>query len=153
MKKHFTFGVSRIFHLKNERIYAIIKSRKAVNLMARYHAITSKDRKSTMDKKRRRICIIVDIIYIFLLMSGVMIIGINQFNPLVVGCGLIILGCISIPVTIFRIYITKKGWSRSAIYTNDNPVVKIGIAIEIIFLTGCSVVLPVLGVLRLLGLL
>jgi hypothetical protein len=86
-------------------------------------------------------------------MSGVMIIGINQFNPLVVGCGLIILGCISIPVTIFRIYITKKGWSRSAIYTNDNPEVKIGIAIEIIFLTGCSVVLPVLGVLRLSGLL
>ena len=121
--------------------------------MARYHAITSKDRKSTMDKKRRRICIIVDIIYILLLMSGIMIIGINQFNPLVVGCGLIILGFISIPVTIFRIYITKKGWSRSAIYTNDDPEVKIGIAIEIIFLTGCSVVLPVLGVLRLLGLL
>ena len=103
--------------------------------MARYHAITLKDRKSTMDKKRRRICIIVDIIYILLLMSGIMIIGINQFNPLVVGCGLIILGCISIPVTIFHIYITKKGWSRSAIYTNDNPEVKIGIAIEIIFLT------------------
>ena len=121
--------------------------------MARYRVITSKDRKRTMNKKRKRICIMVDGIYVLLLMTGILIVGINQFNPLVVGCGLIILGCISIPVTIFRIYITKKGWSRSAIHTNDELEVKIGIAIEIIYLTGCSVVLPVLGVLRLLGLL
>ena len=61
--------------LKYLQIYGIMEQRKAVNLMARYHAITSKDRKSTMDKKRRRICIIVDIIYILLLMFGIMIIG------------------------------------------------------------------------------
>ena len=86
-------------------------------------------------------------------MTGILIVGINQLNPLFVGCGLIIMGGISIPVAFFHVYITKKGWPRSTIYTNDNPKVKIAISIELIFLIGWSVVLPVLGVLRLLGLL
>ena len=121
--------------------------------MARYRVITSKDRERTMNKKRKRICIMVDGIYVLLLMTGILIVGINQFNPLFVGYGLIIMGSISIPAAFFHIYITKKGWSRSALYTNNDPKVKIATAIEIIFLTGCSVVLPILGVLRLLGLL
>ena len=132
---------------------AIIKPRKAVAIMARHRAITSKSRKRTMDKKRKRTVIIVDGIYVLLQMTGILIVGINQLNPLFVGCGLIIMGGISIPVAFFHVYITKKGWPRSSIYTNDNPEVKIAISIELIFLIGWSVVLPVLGVLRLLGLL
>ena len=121
--------------------------------MARYKAITSKNRNRTTAQKRRRICTLVDGIYVLLLMAGILIGGINQFNLIIVGCDLIVMGLVSVPVTVFHIYITKNGWSRSALYTNDDSEVKVGIAIEIIFLTGCSVVLPVLGVLRLLGLL
>jgi hypothetical protein len=121
--------------------------------MARYKAITSKNRNRTTAQKRRRICALVDGIYVLLLIAGILIGGINQFNLIVVGCDLIVMGLISVPAAIFHIYITKNGWSRSALYTNNEPEVKIATAIEIIFLTGCSVVLPILGVLRLLGLL
>ena len=119
--------------------------------MARYKVITSKMCKHSIDKKRRHICLIVDIIYIFLLMTSILIIGINQFNPLFVGYGLIIIGGISIPTTIFHIYITKNKWSISPVYTNDVPEIKIGIAIVIIFLASFSVICPILGILRLLG--
>ena len=119
--------------------------------MARYRVITSKDRERAMNKKRKRICMTVDGIYVLLLMTAILIVGINQFNSMFVGYGLIIMGGISVPVAFFHIYITKKGWSRSALYTNNDPEIKITTAIEIIFLTGCSVILPVLGILRLLG--
>ncbi len=121
--------------------------------MARHRVITSKNSKRTVDKRRRRICITVDAIYAFLLMTGILIVGINQFDPMVVGWGLIVLGGVSLPVAVFRIYIAKKGWSRATHYTNDDPKAKIAIAIEIIFLVGCSVLLPALGGLRLLGVL
>ena len=87
--------------------------------MARYKVITQKDEQYKIFKKRERIHHIVDAVYVLLMVIGIAICGINQSNNLIVGWGFILMGVISIPVTVFYVHMIKNGWRPLRLY--DNP--------------------------------
>ena len=139
------------------------KLRKAVFFLARYKAIKPKDHKYELAKKRERIRKTVDGIYVFLLLLSILISGLNQFNNVIVGWGLIFMGVISIPATIFHIYIDKKGWQPLFWYDTpelrqytsketrekDLSEIKFLSAFETIFLILFSIGFPIMGILKL----
>ncbi|MBQ8393572.1 MAG: hypothetical protein IJX51_07370 [Clostridia bacterium] len=86
--------------------------------MARYKVVKPKDKKYELLKKRQRIRITVDIIYFILLITGVVICGINQSDSTFIGWAFIAMGILSIPLTVFHIYIEIKGW-RPLRWYND----------------------------------
>ena len=133
--------------------------------MARYKVIKFGDSCYKLNKKRDRIRKAVDAIYIAFLFIGILICGINQFNSLIVGWGMIIMGIFSLPVAIFHIYIDINGWEPLLWYDkpefkkyvnrstkeedlSEHRVIRV---IEKSFLILASVVLPILGILRLFG--
>ena len=131
--------------------------------MARYKAIKPKDHKYELAKKRDRIRKTVDGIYMFLLFLGILTCGLNQFNNVIVGWGLILMGLISIPTTIFHIYTDKKGWQPLFWYDapelrqymsketrkKDLSEIKFLRAFETIFLILFSIGFPIMGILKL----
>ena len=133
--------------------------------MARYKVIKFGDSCYKLNKKRDRIRKAVDAIYIAFLFIGILICGINQFNSLIVGWGMIIMGIFSLPVAIFHIYIDINGWEPLLWYdkpefkkyvnrsTKEEALSKHRVirVIEKSFLILASVVLPILGILRLFG--
>ena len=90
--------------------------------MARYKAIKPKDHRYELAKKRERIRKSVDGVYILLILIGILICGINQFNNVIVGWGMIVMGIVSIPATLFHIYIDKHKWG--ALFWYDTPELK-----------------------------
>ena len=133
--------------------------------MARYKVIKFGDSRYKLNKKRDRIRKAVDAIYVAFLLIGILICGINQFNSLIVGWGMIIMGIFSLPVAIFHIYIDINGWKPLFWYDkpelekyvsrstkeedlSEHRVIRV---IEKSFLILASVVLPILGILRLFG--
>lgn len=119
--------------------------------MARYKAIKPEERKYKLTKKRHRICNTVYGIYAFLFFGCILIGGINQHNSLVVGWILIAMGIISIPVAIFSIYTTKKGWEpQLRSWATDNSNVEIETTITTFIFILCSIIPTVLGILKLL---
>ena len=133
--------------------------------MARYKVIKFGDSCYKLNKKRDRIRKAVDAIYLAFLFIGILICGINQFNSLIVGWGMIIMGIFSLPVAIFHIYIDINGWKPLFWYDkpefekyvtrstkekdlSEHRVIRV---IDKSFLILASVVLPILGILRLFG--
>lgn len=131
--------------------------------MARYKVITYKDEQYKLLNKRHRIHHIVDAVYVLLIVLGIVICGINQNNNLIVGWGLILMGAVSIPVTVFHTYMYKNKW-RPALwwdepnhrqYVNqkekedDLSAVKFWLIVETVFLFLFSTGLPVAGILKL----
>ena len=133
--------------------------------MARYKTIKPNDYKYELLKKRDRIRITADAIYVSLMLLGILICGINQFNNAIVGWGMIAMGIISVPAAVFHIYIDKNKWG--ALFWYDTPELKSYYinskqrekdlselrflrAIETVSLVAFSIVLPVLGLLSLL---
>ena len=133
--------------------------------MARYKVIKFGDSCYKLNKKRDRIRKAVDAIYVAFLFIGILICGINQFNSLIVGWGMIIMGIFSLPVAIFHIYIDINGWKPLFWYDKpefekyvnrstkeeDLSEYRVIRVIEKSFLILASVVLPILGILRLFG--
>jgi TRAP-type C4-dicarboxylate transport system permease small subunit len=118
--------------------------------MARYKAIKTEDRKYKLTKKRHRICNTVYIVYAILFFTCILIGGINQHNSLVVGWDLIAMGIISIPVAMFSIYTTKKGWEpQLRAWAQDSSNIEIEKTIITIIFILCSVIPTVLGILKL----
>ena len=131
--------------------------------MARYKAIRPRDKKYELAKKRERIRKTVDGTYVFLLLLSILICGLNQFNNVIVGWGLIFMGMISIPSAIFHVYIDKKGWQPLFWYDTPNlrqytsketrekdlSEIKILIAFETICLILFSIGLPIMRILKL----
>ena len=118
--------------------------------MARYKAIKTEDRKYKLTKKRHRICNTVYIVYAILFFACILIGGINQHNSVVVGWDLIAMGIISIPVAIFSIYTTKKGWEpQLRAWAQDSSNIEIEKTIITIIFILCSVIPTVLGILKL----
>ena len=118
--------------------------------MARYKAIKTEDRKYKLTKKRHRICNTVYIVYVILFFACILIGGINQHNSLVVGWDLIAMGIISIPVAMFSIYTTKKGWEpQLRAWAQDSSNIEIEKTIITIIFILCSVIPTVLGILKL----
>ena len=54
-----------------------------------------------------------------LMLLGIVICGLNQFNDLITGVGLILMGIISIPIAIFYVYMYKNKWRPPLWY--DDP--------------------------------
>ena len=133
--------------------------------MARYKVIKFGDSCYKLNKKRDRIRKAVDAIYMAFLFIGILICGINQFNSLIVGWGMIIMGIFSLPVAIFHIYIDINGWEplfwydkpefkkyvNRSIKEEDLSEYRVIRVIEKSFFILASVVLPILGILRLFG--
>ncbi|MBO5270877.1 MAG: hypothetical protein J6B77_08830 [Clostridia bacterium] len=134
--------------------------------MARYKKIPR--RSDTMEKqrakKRERIRRVFEVIWAVLTFSGILILGLNQENDTVVGIGLIAIGLFSIPLAFFYIYAMYKGWKPQFWYDAANAseyidtktkeqdlleyhVIRI---ISIVILLLFSIVLPILGVIKLL---
>lgn len=119
--------------------------------MARYKPLKPDDR---LTKKRHRICNLVYGMYAVLFFSCILIGGIHQHDSFVSGWALMGMGIISIPVTIFTIYTTKKDWkpqlrpwaSRDLNVETETTIATIGFVF-------CSIVPPTLGILRLLEIL
>ncbi|MBQ9744194.1 MAG: hypothetical protein IJW19_03625 [Clostridia bacterium] len=86
--------------------------------MARYKVVKPKDKKYELMKKRQRLRITVDIIYFVLLIIGVVICGTNQSDNIFIGWAFIVMGILSVPLTVFHIYIEIKGW-RPLRWYND----------------------------------
>ena len=132
--------------------------------MSRYKVISAENKKYELAKKRDRIRKTVDGVYTFFMLSSILIGGLNQFNNIISGWILIILGVASIPVAIFHIYIDLKGWHPVLWYNapefkryisrqmqeEDLSKIKFISAFVTIFLILISVVCPILGILRLL---
>jgi len=134
--------------------------------MARYKAVKPKDHRYELAKKRERIRKTVDGVYILLMLIGILICGINQFNNVIVGWGMIVMGIVSIPATFFHIYIDKHKWVT--LFWYDTPELKSYISpkarekdlsevnflhtFETVSLIIFSVGLPILGALKLLKL-
>lgn len=133
--------------------------------MARYKVIKPRDHKYELLKKRMRIRKTADIIYIVLMLIGILICGINQFNNSIVGWGMIAMGTISVPIAIFHIYMDKKRWG--ILFWYDTPdfssyyvskeerekniaEAKFLRTFETVTLIIFSVGLPIFGVLKLL---
>ena len=133
--------------------------------MARYKVITSKDHQYELLKKRKRIRHIVDAIYILLMLLGIVICGLYQFNDLITGWGLILMGIISIPIAIFYVYMYKNRWRFPLWYDDpkyrqyvdkktkekDFSEIRFMIIFLTVFLVLFSLGLPIAGILRLLG--
>lgn len=133
--------------------------------MARYKAIKPKDPQYELAKKRERIRKTVDGIYMFLMVLGVAVCGINQDNSVTCGWGLILMGVISIPVTAFHLWTDRKGWRPLLWYDDpdrkqyidqetkekDLATIRFFANFELIFFGLFSVGLPTVGILKLLG--
>ena len=132
--------------------------------MARYKVITQKDDQYKIFKKRERIHHIVDAVYVLLMVIGIVICGINQNNNLIVGWGFVLMGVISIPITVFYVHMIENGWRPLRLYDNpdyqryidkkqeekDLSEIKFLQIFVTVFLFLFSVGLPITGVLRLL---
>ena len=135
--------------------------------MARYKVTTQNFENPQLKLARKRECIrkTVEGIWCALMILGILICGLNQHNALITGWGLIIMGLITIPLAAFFIYIQNKEWkpmfwwNHSEIgYYGDTKTNEKNLA-EYRFILGFStvvsllfaIVLPILGVLRLLG--
>ena len=141
------------------------KAKKGGGTVARYKVITSKDHQYELRKKRKRIHHIVDAVYVLLMLIGIVICGLNQFNDLITGVGLILMGIISIPIAIFYVYMYKNKWRPPLWYDDpkyrqyvdkktkekDFSEIRFKIIFLTVFLFLFSVGLPIAGILRLLG--
>ena len=80
--------------------------------MARHKVIvnTPEKAKHALAKKRERIRRTADCIYLVLLFSAILIMGINQFNRLIVGWGMIAIGLFSAPAAFFHLYVIEQKW-------------------------------------------
>jgi len=97
--------------LKIAFVYDIItKEVKEVISMARYKVVKPIDHEKELKKKRSRIHRTVDSIYAVFMIIAIFIGGINQFNNLIVGLVMIVIGIGSIPVALFHIYIIANNW-------------------------------------------
>ena len=141
------------------------KAKKGGGTVARYKVITSKDHQYELLKKRKRIHHIVDAVYVLLMLIGIVICGLNQFNDLITGVGLILMGIISIPIAIFYVYMYKNKWRPPLWYDDpkyrqyvdkktkekDFSEIRFMIIFLTVFLVLFSLGLPIAGILRLLG--
>ena len=133
--------------------------------MSRYKVVKPIDHNYLLCKKRHRIKLAIDWIYTILQTAALFICGLNQFNDKIVGYGLIAMGVISIPMTLFYMYVIKKDW-KPKLWYDDPDIIKYVSHQEIekdlsevrtirwletVFLALFSIGLPILGVLRLLG--
>lgn len=117
------------------------------------------------DKKRHRIRHAVSITWAIMFFSVLLIGGINQHNDIISGWCFIIMGIICIPTTIFYFYMDKKDWKPVFWYDDDSirsyvdkkerekdannyRAVR---SFEAFVLLLCSLLLPLLGVFRLLN--
>ena len=105
------------------------------------------------------------IICMFLMVLGVAVCGINQDNSVTCGWGLILMGVISIPVTAFHLWTDRKGWRPLLWYDDpdrkqyidqetkekDLATIRFFANFELIFFGLFSVGLPIVGILKLLG--
>ena len=141
------------------------KAKKGGDSVARYKIITQKDDQYKILKKRKRIHHIVDAVYVLLMLIGIVICGLNQFNDLITGVGLILMGIISIPIAIFYVYMYKNKWRPPLWYDDpkyrqyvdkktkekDFSEIRFMIIFLTVFLFLFSLGLPIAGILRLLG--
>ena len=135
--------------------------------MARYKVVKPIDHEKELKKKRERIHRTVDAIYVAFMITAIFIGGINQFNNLVVGVVMIVMGIGSIPAAIFHIYIIADDWEPLFWYeryevdlskkNRDSEKEKLLSeyhflrALEAISCVLFSLVPPIFGILRLLG--
>ncbi len=132
-------------------------------LMARHKVIKPEDRKYKLAKKKDRIRKTVDGIYVILLLSSILICGLNQFNHVFVGWGLLFMGILSIPNAIFHIHLYKKGhrymrWynaPENRKYISKETLEEYSSAtnfmtvFEMVFLILFSIGFPILGIIKL----
>ena len=132
--------------------------------MARYKMIRQEDLQYRLAQKRMKISETVDVTYVCLLLLSVAVCGFYQTNSLVVGGGLLFMGAISIAATLFHICTARKGWKP--VFWYDDPqnqkyvtqemreksLAEMNLIqrLKLIFLSLFSVVLPILGILKLL---
>ena len=135
--------------------------------MARYKVVKPIDPEKELKKKRTRIHRTVDAIYVAFMIIAIFIGGINQFNNLIVGSVMIVIGIGSIPAAIFHIYIIADNWEPVFWYERsetdmpkkfrDSEREKLLseyhflIAFETIACVLFSLIPPIFGILRLLG--
>ncbi len=135
--------------------------------MARYKVVKPIDNEKELKKKRERIRITVDAIYVAFMIIAIFIAGINQFNNLIVGLVMIVIGIGSIPVALFHIYIIADNWEPVFWYeryevdlskkNRDSEKEKLLSeyhflrAFEAISCVLFSLVPPIFGILRILG--
>ena len=133
--------------------------------MSRRKKIKLKNYKYELDKKRDRIRIAVDATYTVLFFACLFICAIDQHNARVVGWMFINMGLISVGAAAFHLYIAKNEWGALFWYDFDDDynyyfseerkkdLERLGIVrkMETLGLILLSVVLPLFGLLRLLG--
>ena len=96
--------------------------------MARHKKLKPIDHKHLLNIKRAKIHRTVDYVYLSLILTCILVCGLNQSNFAIVGAGLIIMGMISVPVAIFHVYTIIKGWK--SIFWYDYPEVGFPISRE-----------------------
>lgn len=135
--------------------------------MARYKVVKPIDHEKELKKKRSRIHRTVDSIYAVFMIIAIFIGGINQFNNLIVGLVMIVIGIGSIPVALFHIYIIANNWEpvfwyeryETSLPKKSRDIEKekslseyhFLTAFEAIFYVLFSLVPPIFGILRILG--
>ena len=132
--------------------------------MSRHKAANAADKKYELAKKRQRIINTADIVYCLLLFVCIGIGGANQHSDTAVGWTLIACGILSIPAAILHIYVAVNQWEplfwysapEHSRYTSartreeDLSEYQLVSGIVIVCLVAFAVVLPIMGIVRLL---
>ena len=156
-----------MFHVIEKQFYIWYTKLEEVIFMARYKVVKPIDREKELKKKRERIRITIDAIYVTFMIIAILIGGLNQFNNIVVGLVMIVIGIGSIPVAIFHVYIIADNWEpvfwyeryKVDLLKNNRDSEKEKLlseyrslrAFEAISCVLFSLIPPVFGILRILG--